>query len=326
LVVAVVAGWWVAARWQPWRSHDVRASTEPSKPVVIQAPAVAPANMTTFTNTLGIKFVRIEPGEFTMGSPANEMGRNDNETQHRVRLTKPFSMAVHLVTRGQFASFVKDTSYRTEAEAQKWALVLSADGTKGDVDRNAWWGKPDFDQTDDHPVIEVSRNDTMQFCRWLSRKEGGNYRLPTEAEWEYACRAGTHSAYFWGENPDGGGGYANCADLTASAKYPKWPAFNWRDGFVFTSPVGSFKPNPWGLYDMIGNVREWCGDAFGPYGTADVVDPVGPVPRDGAAFVLRGGSWLRGPIECRSAFRSKDVPFNRGDDIGFRLCMDSPSR
>jgi formylglycine-generating enzyme required for sulfatase activity len=271
-----------------------------------------------------MKFTRIEAGEFLMGSPSTEEGRvPDRETQHKVKLTKPFLMGIHHVTRGQFAAFVKDAGYRTDAQKDGWAYCLSADGTKDESVAGASWEKPGFDQTDDHPVVEVSWNDAQAFCRWLGKKEGKKYRLPTEAEYEYACRAGTHTAYFWGDNPDGGQGFANCADLTAGEKFPHWTTFNWRDGFVLTSPVGSFKPNPWGLYDMTGNVFQWCSDYYGPYGDADAIDPSGPVQGDASSLrVQRGGSWDSHPPACRAASRFGNPPDFRIDYVGFRVCLD----
>jgi sulfatase modifying factor 1 len=288
--------------------------------------AVAPEVLESaknFTNGLGMKLVRIGPGEFLMGSPADEEGRFHNETQHKVKLTKPFFLGAHHVTRGQFAAFVKDAAYRTDAEKDGWAYCLSANGASAEKVKGASWQRPGFDQTDDHPVVQVSWNDAQAFCQWLSKKEGSKYRLPTEAEWEYTCRAGTHAAYFWGDNPDGGQGFANCADLTLKDKLPNYTTFNWRDGFVFTSPVGSFRPNPWGLYDMIGNAWEWCGDYYVAYGDGDAVDPTGPAQGDiSSTRVLRGGSWICAPRDCRAACRFWGAPGSQVINAGFRVCRD----
>ena len=130
-----------------------------------------------------MKFVRIPAGEFVMGSPLNENGRDNNEIQHRVKLTTPFFMGIHHVTRGQFAAFAKDNGYMTDAEKEGWAYVW----TNGNWNKvsGASWKSPGFDQTDEHPVVDVSWNDAVAFCQWLSRNEGKHYRLPTEAEWEY---------------------------------------------------------------------------------------------------------------------------------------------
>jgi len=283
------------------------------------------AEAKTFTNSLGMKFVRIDSGEFLMGSPANEEGHDPDETQHKVKITKPFMMQTTHVTRGQFAAFVKDSGYQTDAEKQGWTFCLSADGTKVEKVKGASWKNPGFEQTDDHPVVEVSWNDAQAFCQWLSKKEGKTYRLPTEAQFEYASRAGTHTAYFWGDNPDDGNGFANCADLTAKEKFPAWTTFKWRDGFVFTSPVGSFKPNAFGLYDMIGNALEWCNDYYGPYPAGDAVDPTGPAQGDAnSSRVLRGGSWGSTPLRCRAAYRRWGAPGLRHVDFGFRCLLELP--
>ena len=142
-----------------------------------------------------MEFAWIPPGSFLMGSPAEEEGRDDNEVQHRVTLTKGFYLGVHEVTRGQFAQFVKATGYRTQAEREGGANVWTGSGWK--MDPKANWMTPGFEQTDDHPVVCISWNDAVAFADWLSAqdREGRRYRLPTEAEWEYACRAGTQTAY-----------------------------------------------------------------------------------------------------------------------------------
>ena len=150
-------------------------------------------------------------------------------------------------------------------------------------------------------------------------------KLPTEAQWEYACRAGTTTAYPWGDNSDDGKGWANCADQSLQKKLPNAPAswtyFNWDDGYLFTSPVGSFKPNAFGLYDMIGNAWQWCQDPYGPYDKAAVTDPTGPITGSTPTqtYVQRGGSWIGGPGVCRSANRHWRNPDGRYDGIGFRV-------
>jgi formylglycine-generating enzyme required for sulfatase activity len=153
----------------------------------------------------------------------------------------------------------------------------------------------------------VDWNDARAFCDWLSKKSGQAVRLPTEAQWEYACRAGTNTIYAWGDNPDDGKGWANCADQTLKKKMDATPAFaffTWDDGFVYTSPVGTFKANAFGLHDMIGNVWQWCDDSFGAYDKDAAIDPVGA--RSGVIgrlyVQLRAvrRMRLRGPAEGRS--------------------------
>ncbi len=270
----------------------------------------------------GIEMVFIPAGEFMMGSPAGEAGRDGDEVQHRMRITKPFYMGKYHVTRGQFAAFVKDSNYKTDAEKEGWSFAI--EGQKfGKVD-GVSWVKPGFDQTDAHPVVCVSHNDAAAFCGWIGAQSGSATRLPTESQWEYACRAGTRTAYQWGDNPDDGKGWCNAADQTVKAQFPNATVFfNWADGFVFTSPVGSFKANAFGLYDMHGNAWEWCQDWYGPYESAAggvVDDPQGPA--NGALRVLRGGSWLNTPRNCRSGNRLGSSPDLRCFDAGFRLSLD----
>jgi formylglycine-generating enzyme required for sulfatase activity len=209
---------------------------------------------------LDMKLKLIPAGEFLMGSPESDKDAQiEEKPQHRVRITQPFYLGIYQVTRGQFRRFVDTAGYHTEAEK---------DGNGGwswDPARKWWvqdpkitWRSPDFDQTDDHPVVTVSWNDASAFCDWLSQKEGQKYRLPTEAEWEYACRAGTRTRYYSGDDPESLVAMGNVADATAKATFPDWPTIGGHDGYVYTAPVGQFRPNDFGLYDMHGNVWEWC--------------------------------------------------------------------
>ena len=163
----------------------------------------------------------------------------------------------------------------------------------------------------------VSWNDAQAFVKWLKQKEGKEYRLPTEAEWEYAARAGTQTARFWGDNPNQACGYANVADRTAKKNWTDWSIHDCDDGYAETAPVGSFTANAFGLHDMLGNVWEWCQDWYGNYPAGAVID------LSGAAIdsvrVIRGGSWLYSADTCRSAFQSGNAPGNRNNDLGFRV-------
>jgi formylglycine-generating enzyme required for sulfatase activity len=270
-----------------------------------------------------MQFVRIAPGEFMMGSPASEAGRLAGETQHQVRLTHPFLLGAHLVTRGQFAQFVREASYQSDAEKEGSAIELVGRAVR--QVKGASWKKPGFEQTNLDPVVSVSWNDAQAFCAWLSKKEEKEkrtYRLPTEAQWEYACRAGAATAYPWGNDIDGGQGFCNIADKTLQAKFPDVAAIDWSDGFMHTSPVGTFRPNAWGLYDMVGNALEWCEDWMGPYPTGHVVDPKGPAL--GTFRILRGGSWSDAPALCRSAQRFERPQDYRSAVTGFRCLLDVP--
>ncbi len=275
------------------------------------------------TNSIGMKLVRIPTGEFVMGSPEGEEDRDDDETQHRVRITKPFYLGMYEVTVGDFRQFVTDTGFKTDAEKDGeggWGWN-EAEGNFG-RDPKYTWRNLGFTQTDRHPVANVSWNDAVAFCGWLSQKEGRTYRLPTEAEWEYACRAGTTTRFYHGDDLEGLAKVGNVAD--ASLK-PKWPSAVWAitssDGYAFTSPVGGFRPNDFGLYDMHGNVWEWCSDWYEPtyYVKSPLNDPFGPIT--GHDRVLRGGGWDSRAQSLRSAVRNPLEPGYRVNDFGFRVAQ-----
>ncbi len=147
-------------------------------------------------------------------------------------------------------------------------------------------------------MVNVSWNDAQEFITWLSRKEGKTYRLPTEAEWEYACRARTKTAYFCGDDPEGLAAVANTADGTAKEKYPEWTTIAARDGYVYTAPVGRFRANAFALYDMHGNVWEWCQDWYDSeyYKRSPAADS--PGPSEASHRVFRGGCWHCKPRIC----------------------------
>jgi formylglycine-generating enzyme required for sulfatase activity len=203
-----------------------------------------------------------------------------------------------------------------------------------DEDPKYSWRNPGFPQSDDHPVTNVSWNDAIACCNKLSvleglkpyyrfgageQSSGDGYRLPTEAEWEYACRARTTTRYQSGDDPETLATVGNIADGTAKAKYPDWTTIAARDGYVYTAPVGRFRANGFGLFDMHGNVCEWCWDGYKAeyYKESRVDDPQGP---SGASDrVLRGGSWSFGPQYARSAHRFWFSPHFRYNNLGFRL-------
>jgi len=230
-----------------------------------------------------LRMVLMAPGEFMMGSPENEKDRGDDEGPvHKAKITKPFYMGIHEVTQAQY----------------KVVMGKNQSGFKGD----------------NNPVESVSRNDAVEFCKKLSKKTGLEVRLPTEAEWEYACRAGTTTPFHFGETIS-----------TDQANYKgNYVYVNGRKGLYRkkTAPVGSFKPNAWGLYDMHGNVWEWCQDRYGEdyYKESALEDPKGP-PK-GSLRVVRGGSWVDIPVGCRSAVRTGLVPTGWGSaGDGFRVVV-----
>jgi formylglycine-generating enzyme required for sulfatase activity len=228
-----------------------------------------------------------------MGSPSSEPRRAPNEgPPRRVEIPRPFYLGAHLVTVGQFRAFVEATGYQTQ----------TAKGAGAD------WRNPGWQQTDAHPVACLSWHDATAFCDWLSEKEHRTYRLPTEAEWEYACRAGSSTAYAFGDDP---------AQLGEHA----WFSGN-SEGHAH--PVGRLKPNAWGLYDMHGNLFQWCDDWYDPHLFGQRPGVEKQEPRKGATRVQRGGSWKSGASDCRCARRIWDAPGGRRNDRGgFRGLLES---
>ena len=233
-------------------------------------------------NSIGMKMVLIPPGEFLMGSTAEEQARFLEEAtaakvqwfidripgegpQHPVRITKPFTLGRDEVTRGQFRRFVEETGYETEAERDGKGGRGIFDGKWVEDPQFVWSADPGFPQTDDHPVVNVSWSDATAFCQWLSKKQGVKYHLPTEAQWEYACRAGTTT--FW-----------CCGDSETTLREYAWSNAN---SGGKTRAAGQLKPNAWGLCDMHGNVLEWCADWYAEdyYAQSPPNDPSGPTAR-----------------------------------------------
>ncbi len=288
------------------------------------------------SRSTGMKLKLIPAGEFDMGSPDSDKDAIDPEKpRHQVRITRPFYLGLTEVTVGQFRQVAESTGYRTEAERNGVGGWGWNEAKKTfEQDPKYTWRNPGFPQSDDHPVTNVSWNDAIAFCDALSkldeltpydrfgagqRSGGDGYRLPTEAEWEYACRAGTTTRYQSGDDPETVATVGNIADATARSKYPDWWWSNAaRDGYVYTAPVGRFRANAFGLFDMHGNVWEWCWDGYKAdyYKESPVDDPLGP--SSASQRVRRGGSWVIEPGYARSAFR-RDHMYNCFYDLGFRL-------
>ena len=262
------------------------------------------------------EMVIVPPGRFTIGSPMNEVGRGSDENPQRV-VTVLYTLAVgkYPVTRGEFAAFVKDTG-RKLGSCEHW------DGNAFRVVERVDWRNA-FRQTDQHPVVCVNWDDSQAYVQWLSQKVGKRYRLLNEAEWEYAARAGTTTLWYWGLSEANQCRYANGADLSAKLQGVIAPSFvNCDDKYAHTSPVGSFRSNKFGLYDMSGNVGEWVEDCYH--------DTYADAPVDGSAVetclpkfrnarVMRGGAWNAIPAWMRSASRDVEVPSLRADSFGFRV-------
>jgi formylglycine-generating enzyme required for sulfatase activity len=316
-------------------------TAEKREPAVADAPAGAkPAvgERQEFTNSVGMKLVRIPAGEFRMGSdesPAvlrrwfgelpNDLNFStaDEQPQHLVKITHSFDLGAYEVTRAQFARFVDDQGYYTDAERDGyggWGWDLSQ---RGIVQSPMFtWRFTGFLQDDDHPVVNVSWNDAQAFCDWLSAKEQKKYRLPTEAEWEYACRGGTTTRFYSGGEPRSLVTIANVADATAGLAFAARFTVAANDGFAFTAPVGSFRPNPFGLYDMLGNVWEWCNDWYGAryYLKSPEDDPPGAAV--GLTCVARGGSFADPPVYDRCSKRGSLDPVSRYCAHGFRVACE----
>ncbi len=271
-------------------------------------------------------FVRIPAGTFLMGSAETEpLRKADEGPQTTVTITRDFMLATAPVTVGEFRAFADNTGYKSVAEVEGWSHDYTDDGIKEIPGRS--WRNPGFPQGDDHPVVCIHWRDIVAYCDWMSGKAKQTVRLPTEAEWEYACRAGTTTAYWWGDDVAGGEGKANFADASASRVYTAWnpPEVPWDDGYVYTSPVRAFAPNPWRLYDMHGNVWEWCSDIYGgPHPGGDATDPTGAA--EGDHHLRRGGSWYKGLGTARSANRGRSQNDFRVNNRGFRVVMETPSK
>lgn len=268
----------------------------------------------------GPTMVVIPAGEFAMGSPESESEREDDEKQHSVRISRPFAIARHEVTVGEFRQFVEATGYRTDAERNvEWQGCFGRKGNGWDFNSDLNWRNPGFEQTDQHPVVCVSWNDAQAYIQWFAEETKQAYRLPTEAEWEYAARGKTTTIRYWGEDADAGCSYANGADQTAKAEFSDWTIINCRDRYVYTAPVGSYQTNQYGLYDVLGNVLEWCQDVY----IADIaqspvqIDPA--YTNGGSSRVFRGGGWRGSSHYLRSASRGKADPARRLSSLGFRL-------
>jgi sulfatase modifying factor 1 len=241
----------------------------------------APYAKSIVSKTTGMKLTLIPAGEFMMGSPESEKDRLKLEAQHKVKLTKSYYMGVTEVTQGQ------------------WFSVM---GTR------PWEGKTYVKEGANYPATHVSWEDAVDFCKRLSQKDGVPYRLPTEAEWEYACRGGSQTAYSFG-------------DSAVSLKDYAWFDANASDvDEEYAHEVGKKRGNSFGLFDMHGNVWEWCSDWYDGdyYESSTLEDPKGP--SSGSYRVFRGGSWYYSPLYCRSAIRYGYAPSNRFSDLGFRVC------
>ena len=275
-MIVILATCWVQGAGAD--SPSTQTATQPSTPSTGSGQA-QPAKEITLDlgNNVTLKLAIIPSGKFMMGSPETEMDRfADEGPQHEVTISKPFYMGA------------------TEVTQEQYEAVMSKNPSNFKGAQN--------------PVEQMSWDDAVEFCKKLSAKTGKSVTLPTEAQWEYACRAGSKTRFYYGDDND----YTNLGDY----------AWYGKNSDNKTHPVGQKKPNAWGLYDMNGNVWQYCSDWYADsYANANKTDPTGPA--SGAHRVVRGGSWINGPFSCRSAYRAGAPPDERSSNIGFRVVVEN---
>ncbi len=239
----------------------------------------------------GMEFVFVLGGCYQMGDSVGDGDPNERPV-HEVCVSD-FSIGIFEITNIQFRQFMPQHN----------------SGTSEGSNLNE----------DNQPVVNVSWEDAVAFAKWLSEKSGQTFRLPTEAEWEYAARAGSNQSRFWGNDPNEACKYANVADITAKKQWAKWTTFTCDDGFAVSAPVGSFTPNKYGLYDVLGNAWEWCEDVYNS-------EAYTKLPKDNPVYggsgeyrVMRGGGWSNGPLGIRSSHRVGLSPDFGHQSLGFRL-------
>jgi len=290
----------------------MKATTLSLMLAALAAAGEAAAQPAQLTLDLGVplELTLVPAGSFRQGSPAAETDRRDDEASRDVTLTRAFYLGVVPVTRAQFEAFAVGAPYRTESEVGR-SGGFGLEGGRLVQSPQYTWRTPGFAQDGTHPAVIVTFDDAQRFLAWASGRAGRRLRLPTEAEWERACRAGTSTAWYTGDTVDHG---------RAAGWYLEVPA-------VGTRPVRGRLPNGYGLFDMVGHVQQWVDDWYAPYGSAAATDPhvtapdpaVAPPPRR----VLRGGSWLRPVAKGRCAARERATPGSRNADTGLRVAMDA---
>ncbi len=313
-------------------------------------PAAYAQDPAVFENTLGMRFVQVPVGAFQMGNarspqrmkqlfPEYDESRlvelSDEMPVHTVWITHDYWLGQHEVTVGQFRRFIEQSGYVPESVRDGtggYGYDASYDPAKSERhdafagrDPKYSWANPGFPQGDDHPVLNVTWNDAVAMAKWLSEKEGRTYRLPSEAEWEYACNAGQSTLFPAGNDPLALDLTANVFDASSAKLWPQWAKYArpFDDKFPFTAPVGSFEPNGFGLYDMAGNAWEWTADWYDEnyYDNSPLEDPKGPA--EGKVKVRRGGSWHTWPLYARCNFRNVNSPETRYVLQGMRLLLES---
>ena len=261
--------------------------------------------------------VVVPGGQFSMGAPEGEAGRFPEEGPTHTVTVASFAVSRTPITRAQYAAFVEATG-RADAA-----------GCNSMNDEGEWrpapnlsWRAPGFEQNDNHPAVCVSWEDAQAYVAWLRQRTGLHYRLLSEAEFEYAARAGAATTFPWGAEPGDVCVHANGFDLAARRAHPDWPSLDCDDRYAFTAPVGAFRANAFGLFDMTGNVFQWTEDCFGESYANAPTDGSAQTSEGCVARVIRGGSWLNGTRGLRAAMRDRDRPQDRYTNIGIRIARD----
>ncbi len=260
------------------------------------------------------EMVVVPAGTFTMGSPASEADRDEDEgPQHLVRIAKRFAVSKFAVTVGQYAAFVEATGHDTGGGCSTWVKGKWIPAPERS------WRDPGFPQGQSHPVVCLNWRDAKAYVAWLASRTGKPYRLLTEAEWEYAARAGTATRYYFGDQDGDFCRYGNGADQAAKKSHPDWSVLPCDDGHVTTAPVGRFKPNGFGLYDMLGNNWQWVEDCYVKGYRDAPIDGSARTAADCPGHSLRGGSWNDDQKSLRSASRNGVAAGERNDTDGLRV-------
>ena len=299
---------WTLIFFAVWHFAVVGPSTVVAQTGSVATQTESATTLVPLEPNINVELVWVAPGTFIQGSPETELGREPDEIQHRVTISKGFYIGKYPITIEQFQSFVNQTRYKTEAER----------GTSGGFGWNGQdlvqspefdWRNPGYPSSKSHPVTIITLEDAQAFCKWLSSKSKMKVQLPTESQWEFACRAGSGERTYAGDTDEH-------IDEIA------WTKVN----ALGAQSVGGKRPNSLGIFDMCGNVSEWCLDIYGKYPATNQTDPVATVPDAGEKprNVLRGGSWNRDRRRARSAARFRSDPKSRNADIGFRVVVMRP--
>jgi formylglycine-generating enzyme required for sulfatase activity len=285
----------------------------------------------TFQDCLDCPVMVIVPaGSVSIGSSSDAFDRKSNERpRQRATVAAPFALAEAEITRAQFAEFLRNSKYSPGRNDSLGKLAPEGcnywNGSYSFVSAHDW-RNPGFAQRDDEPVLCVSFDDAAAYATWLTVRTGRKYRIPSSVEFEYAARAASDAAWYWGNNSEEACKYANIGDRTLKSRWPQRQEFNCDDGFENTAPVKRFAPNAFGLYDMVGNAWEWTADCWH--------DDLASAPLDGRAWLAEGGgdcafrtpmggAWISGPGWSRIAVRSKDPIGYRSFMLGFRVAADT---